>query len=212
MMTSTSSLISAVGGPIGGLVTALRRQLSPTTSQAPARHPAILPAIQPAIQLLLKPLPAILPVIAVPGLLSFSSRLIVLVEAARVEDDSKVGSLGKVVRVLLAVGAGVVLPSQVLGRAIKACAIKSCAVKAGAVKVSSGSYRQGECEFLKQVRSRFAPSKVRSMFAPCPAGSEVWVLFILYRQIKSGFAPCLASRSGRSGGSTMPASRQSHYR
>ena len=99
-----------------------------------------------------------------------------LVEAARVE----VGSSGKVVRVLLAVGAGVVkegsgfLPSQVLGRAIKACAIKSCAIKAGAVKVSSGSCHQGKCEFLMQVRSRFAPSKVRSRFAPCAAGSEVW--------------------------------------
>jgi len=61
--------------------------------------------------LVIQLLPVILPVIAVPGLLSFSSRLIVLVEAARVEDDLKVGSSGKVVRVLLAVGAGVVLPS-----------------------------------------------------------------------------------------------------
>ena len=96
--------------------------------------------------------------------------------------SSEAASSGKVVRVLLTVGAGVVkegsgfLPSQVLGRAvkacaIKACAIKSCAVKAGAVKVSSGSCHQGECKFLKQVRSRFAPSKVRSRFAPCPAGS-----------------------------------------
>jgi len=54
---------------------------------APTRDPDILPAIQlfPVIHLL----PAILPVIAVPALLSFSSRLIVLVEAARVEDDSE---------------------------------------------------------------------------------------------------------------------------
>src|SRR6266480_6441367 len=51
------------------------------TSQAPARNPSILP------------------VIAVPGLLSFSSRLIVLVEGARVEEvgSSEVGSSGKVV-------------------------------------------------------------------------------------------------------------------
>ncbi len=33
--------------------------------------------------------------------------------------SSEVGSSGKVVRVLLAVGAGVVLPSQVLGRALQ---------------------------------------------------------------------------------------------
>jgi len=46
----------------------------------------------PAIQLL----PAILPVIAVPGLLSFSSRLIVLLEAARVVvGSSEVGSSGR---------------------------------------------------------------------------------------------------------------------
>ena len=86
--------------------------------------------------------------------------------------------------VLLAVGAGVIkegsgfLPSQVLGRAIMACAvkacaikacnIKSCAIKAGATEVSSGSCHQGECEFLKQVRSRFA-------------GARSGVLFILYR-------------------------------
>ena len=50
----------------------------------------LLLKLQPAIQLL--PQFRILPVIAVPGLLSFSSRLIVLVEAARVEDDLKVGS------------------------------------------------------------------------------------------------------------------------
>jgi len=39
-------------------------------------------------ELLLKLLPAILPAIAVPGLLSFSSRFIVLVEVARVEEVS----------------------------------------------------------------------------------------------------------------------------
>ena len=50
------------------------------------------------------------------------------------EDDLKVGSSGKVVRMLLAVAAGVVLPSQVLGRAIKACAVKACASKACAIK------------------------------------------------------------------------------
>ena len=122
--------------------------------------------------------------------------------------SSEVGSSGKVVRVLLAVGAGVVLPSQVFGRAIiacavKACAIKSCAIKAGAVKVSSGSCHQGECEFLKQVRSRFAPSKVRSSFAPCPVVARSGILFILYRQIKSGFAPCLAGRFGQSVGRSV---------
>ena len=41
---------------------------------------------------------------------------------------------------------------------------------------------------------------------------QVWVRFILYRQIRFGFVPCLAGRSGQSvvqsGGSTMPA----HYR
>jgi len=41
----------------------------------------------PAILLAIQPLPATLPVIAVFGLLPFSSRLIVLVEAVRVEDD-----------------------------------------------------------------------------------------------------------------------------
>ena len=50
---------------------------APSRYPASAHHPAILPAIEllPAIPLL----PAILPAIAVPGLLSFSSRLIVLV-------------------------------------------------------------------------------------------------------------------------------------
>ena len=62
----------------------------------PARHPVILPAIGllPAIPLL----PAILPAIAVPGLLAFSSRLIVLGEVTHVEEvsSSEVGSSGKV--------------------------------------------------------------------------------------------------------------------
>ena len=49
----------------------------PSYFSSSCRNPAILPAIEllPAIPLL----PAILPAIAVPGLLSFSSRLIVLV-------------------------------------------------------------------------------------------------------------------------------------
>ena len=63
--------------------------------RAPARNPAILPAIE---LLPIPLLPAILPAIAVPGLLSFSSHLIVLVEVTRVEEESssEVGSSGKV--------------------------------------------------------------------------------------------------------------------
>ena len=46
--------------------------------------------------------------------------------------------------------------------------------------------------------------------------SQVWVRFVLCRQIRPRFAPCFAGRSGesvgRSGGSTMPESGQAHYR
>ena len=54
------------------------------------------------------------------------------------------------------------------------------------------------------------PSKVTSRFFPCPAGKldlgslhalqagQVWVRFILCRQIRSGFAPYLTGRSDQS--------------
>ena len=174
------------------------------------RVPAILPAIQlwPVIQLL----PAILPVIAVSGLLSFSSRLIVLVEAARVEDDSKVGSLGKVVRVLLAVGAGVVLPSQVLGRAImacavKACAIKSCAIKAGAVKVSSGSLPSRRVRVLEaSLHGRVSLGSLRAL----QVGLVGRVAVRCQRRV--GLTTGRVAEGGWECGRTMPASRRSHYR
>ena len=113
-----------------------------SSSCRPSCHPAILPAIEPAVPLL----PAILPAIAVPGLLPFSSHLIVLVEVTRVEDDSKVGSSGKV---------------SLLESSASRCRGRCCqgglwvlAIKSGSWSCYHGVCHQGECECLKQVKGR----------------------------------------------------------
>src|SRR6266480_2916637 len=114
----------------------------PACHRAPARYPAPThrPAILPAIELL----PAILPAIAVPGLLPFSSHLIVLVEVMRVEEvsSSEVGSSGKV---------------SLLESSASRCRGRCCQGGLWVLAIKSGSWACYQVGFLG-VLSRRAPS------------------------------------------------------
>ena len=89
---------------------------------------------------------------------------------------------------------------------------KACAI--------NGVWHQGECGFLKQVKGESTSLLVQILFTAVAVDRAVTrvrrsgsigasqagqvyksgVSFILYRQIESGFAPCLARRSGQSVG------------
>ena len=143
-------------------------------------------------------LPAILPAIAVPGLLLLFPLDCACGRGSRGGGGRLIrGRLvreGELVRedraMLLAVEAGAVkegsgfLPSKRSpSRAIKSCAIKACAIepcaikayaiKAGAVKASSGSCYQGRCGFLKQINGESTSLLLQILYMAVVVGGAV---------------------------------------
>jgi hypothetical protein len=88
----------------------------------------------------------------------------------------------------------------VLLRRVPSRRVRDLAIKAGVVEIDSGSYCQGGCPFLKQVKSASTLLRVQIVFtavvAVAAAGPSrelvVLGLSIPQGQVRSKFAPCLA--------------------